>query len=136
MKIQGKLQNFSPCVIKWKDYEWYSAEQAFQFFKARVMGDKDMERRIATETNPKEAKRLGRNAHGDILRWNEKRVDAMRWVLQQKFAQNPVHKATLMATGDQHLEEIAPWDSFWGTGRDGNGKNMLGQLLEEIRNNM
>ena len=37
------------------------------------------------------------------------------------------------------IEERAPWDNFWGTGAahaGGQGRNMLGRLLVELRDNL
>ncbi|MGC1396759.1 MAG: NADAR domain-containing protein [Coleofasciculaceae cyanobacterium] len=31
------------------------------------------------------------------------------------------------------MVENAPSDYYWGCGKDGSGKNMLGQILEEVR---
>jgi len=57
----------------------------------------------------------------------------MRSLLQRKLEQNPGVKASLLATGDAPLVHRAPWDSFWGDGKNGRGKNVLGKLWEEIR---
>jgi predicted NAD-dependent protein-ADP-ribosyltransferase YbiA (DUF1768 family) len=45
-------------------------------------------------------------------------------------------RALLLHTGDIHLAQIKPNDGFWGLGRDGSGKNMLGILLMEIRDEL
>lgn len=40
----------------------------------------------------------------------------------------------LMATGNKYLEERNWWgDLYWGRDKEGNGENMLGKLLMEIR---
>lgn len=68
--------------------------------------------------------------------WNEIKVDRMRDVLRAKFAQHPDLKEKLLNTGDAILIEDSATDAFWGVGKKGNGKNMLGVLLMEIRNEL
>jgi hypothetical protein len=56
----------------------------------------------------------------------------MRDLLYQKF-EEPTIKAKLVATNPSELIEGNNWgDDFWGD-CSGNGQNMLGQLLEEVR---
>jgi predicted NAD-dependent protein-ADP-ribosyltransferase YbiA (DUF1768 family) len=38
-----------------------------------------------------------------------------------------------MDTGTEELIEDSPVDYYWGCGADGSGKNMLGKLLMELR---
>jgi hypothetical protein len=51
-----------------------------------------------------------------------------------KFEQNPDIAEMLMATEGFELVEYAPWgDTFWGVGKDHEGKNNLGKILMKIR---
>lgn len=63
----------------------------------------------------------------------EGRTFAMRDVLKAKFTQHPELASQLLATGAAKLIEESLTDPFWGTGRNGKGQNMLGQLLMEVR---
>ena len=70
--------------------------------------------------------------------WDKKKVEIMKNLLKQKF--NPKinfdNYKKLIATGNKYLEETNWWgDIFWGTDKKGNGKNMLGKILMEIREN-
>ncbi len=56
----------------------------------------------------------------------------MKEVLNKKF-QNPELKEKLLSTGTAILIEDSKTDNFWGIGKKGEGKNMLGKLLMEIR---
>lgn len=47
--------------------------------------------------------------------------------------QNPELRNILTSTGDIHIYENSPYDSYWGVGKDGNGKNILGKLLMQLR---
>ena len=56
----------------------------------------------------------------------------MRDLLRNKFSE-PDLAARLLATGSTELIEGNNWnDTFWGVCR-GRGRNMLGQLLMEVR---
>jgi len=50
-----------------------------------------------------------------------------------KFIQHHDLRAQLLATGDEELIEDSPIDSYWGCGKDGKGKNMLGKILMRVR---
>ena len=57
-------------------------------------------------------------------------------VVTLKFWQNSSCRAKLFATKDAVLIEASPFDDFWGVGREGAGKNVLGKLLMEIRDTL
>jgi len=60
----------------------------------------------------------------------------MRTVLRLKFIQHPRLKDLLLDTGDDHLVEDSPTDYWWGIGADQSGQNQLGNLLEELRDEL
>jgi ribA/ribD-fused uncharacterized protein len=60
----------------------------------------------------------------------------MRAVLLAKFCQNAELANRLRTTGEAHLIEESTTDAFWGVGRKGIGKNMLGVLLMETRSTL
>jgi ribA/ribD-fused uncharacterized protein len=67
--------------------------------------------------------------------WATAKVPRMRMVLKHKFdrcAQWTLAEK-LLNTGDAELIEESKTDAFWGIGKKGTGKNMLGVLLMERR---
>jgi ribA/ribD-fused uncharacterized protein len=66
-------------------------------------------------------------------KWDDRRVDVMRDVVKLKVEQDADFAAKLKATGDAQIEEASPYDSFWGTGKKGDGENWLGKVLMETR---
>ena len=56
--------------------------------------------------------------------------------LQAKFYQHKRLGQQLRDTGDRDLIEHSPYDSYWGDGGDGTGKNRLGLLLMRLRDDM
>ena len=68
--------------------------------------------------------------------WSRNKFDRMRRVLRAKFTQHSDLKANLLATGSARLVESTTVDNMvnrlWGE-VNGVGKNMLGVLLMELR---
>jgi hypothetical protein len=101
---------------------WYQAGKA---------ASEEAAAKIMAAPTPGKAKKLGRRCK---LRpdWEDIKVDFMRELLYEKF-EEPTIRAKLMATHPRELIEVNDWgDDFWGD-CSGNGQNMLGQLLEEVR---
>lgn len=68
--------------------------------------------------------------------WSKVKFDRMRGVLYAKFSQHPELRELLLSTGNARLVECAtvdnPVNRLWGE-VNGKGKNMLGNLLMEVR---
>ena len=57
----------------------------------------------------------------------------MKKILYSKFAQNPYLAYGLLATGNEELIEGNTWgDKIWGQ-VNGEGQNLLGKILMEVR---
>jgi ribA/ribD-fused uncharacterized protein len=72
-----------------------------------------------------------------LMSWSQRREEVkdgvMKKALIAKFTQHPKLKRLLLSTGDKTLVEHTVNDSYWGDGGDGSGKNKLGLLLMEVR---
>ncbi len=140
-KFEGKynfLSNFSPYKIKIDNMNsnyfgiWNTAEHLFQAMKTQ---DIDYIRSIYNVQQPKDAKRLGRKAplRGN---WNDIKDQVMYFVVKEKFLQNVDIGSELINTGDEVLVEGNWWgDTYWGVCK-GKGKNKLGQILMQVRNEL
>ena len=53
--------------------------------------------------------------------------------LKAKFDAYPELRALLINTGEEEIAEDSPMDYYWGIGKDGSGKSMLGVLLMNLR---
>jgi N-glycosidase YbiA len=125
------LSNFYPHPFHFDGRLYPTAEHAFQ---AAECSDEDEAERVRQARSPVAAKQLG---SGVRLRvdWDEAHVDVMRAVLAAKFS-DPDLRARLIATGGAELVEENTWgDRFWGRSRGG-GRNMLGDLLMELRESL
>jgi ribA/ribD-fused uncharacterized protein len=70
--------------------------------------------------------------------WTQIKVGRMRSVLLLKFDKSerfPLWQS-LLDTGDAVLIEASGTDAFWGVGKHGTGKHMLGRLLMEVRDDL
>lgn len=122
------LSNFYNAPIEHEGIVYQNNEAAFQAQKCVDIKDRE---RFAN-LSPSDAKRLGRRVE---LRkdWEQVKVSIMTEIVREKFQQNPDLADKLRATGNAHLEEGNTWgDRIWGT-VNGQGANMLGKILMQIR---
>ena len=125
------LSNFSRFGFVLEDKYWATVEH---YFQAKKFLDLNYQELIRNAKSALKAKKLGGSRKCEIHSdWKQRRVEVMRIAIRAKFEANPALKQKLIATGSSVLKENNPYDSFWGIGRDGHGKNTLGQLLMELR---
>lgn len=65
--------------------------------------------------------------------WEQVKDDVMRRAVRRKFETDADLRELLLATSDEPLVENAPTDYYWGCGKTGTGRNMLGKMLMEVR---
>ncbi|MES0069397.1 NADAR family protein [Mesorhizobium sp. M0074] len=137
-KPYGALSNLYRRDIVFEGEVFATSEHAYQAGKAR----KPAVRKWLMEA-PSPAL-LAMAAHGlyywDIAPgWSTTKFDRMRAVLRAKFTQYPDLRELLLSTRDARLVESATVDSevnrLWGE-VNGVGRNMLGVLLMEIRDEL
>lgn len=124
------LSNFSPSVITCTDGITYATvEHAYQAAKYVRRIDRQW---VAEARTPGRAKRRGRSARQLHPNWNLVKYHIMLTRLRLKF-EIPELRVKLLATGDAELQEVNGWgDREWGIYR-GEGNNMLGKLLMQLR---
>ena len=127
----GFLSNLYKFPLYFEGNVFPTGEHAYQYGKF-----KDEDTREWAMKSPK-PHLLSILAHGlfswDIIKnWSKIKVDRMYNVLKAKFSYNELREK-LLETGDSILIENSKADSFWGIGRNGKGKNMLGKLLIKVR---
>ena len=77
---------------------------------------------------------MGRDRKKKLRRdWESVKVSVMREAIRAKFTQHEELRERLLATGEAKIVEHTERDAYWGDGGDGSGKNMLGRILMEIR---
>lgn len=134
----GAFSNLYRREIEFEEEIFPTAEHAYQAGKARKQAVKDWLMAAPTPAL------LAMAAHGlyywDIAPgWSKNKFDRMKRVLRAKFAQHDDLRELLLTTGSARLIESATVDNevnrLWGE-VNGAGKNMLGTLLMEVRDEL
>lgn len=128
----GFLSNFWPARMFIYHSWWNWVEAPFQAAKTLVAEE---QKRVWEAKTARESRNIGQIVS---LRpdWEEIKRDVMKKCCMAKFLQHADLRKMLMETGDQILVEDSPIDAWWGCGKDGNGKNVLGHILMEIRSEL
>jgi len=130
-KPYGCFSNFSAHGFMLNDLYWATSEHYFQAQK--FVGTPYSEKVRQTKT-PKDAANRGRDRSLPLRPdWEQVKDDVMHKAVLQKFTTHADIREILLATGDKVLVENSPIDYYWGCGKDGNGKNKLGQILMAVR---
>ena len=127
----GFMSNFAPYPFSDGAKIWPTSEHYFQAKKFLVPQIQEKIRQIAS---PMDAALEGRNRQNPLRPdWEEVKDKVMLQALRMKFSQNPEISKELLATGDDILIEHTRNDDYWADGGDGSGKNKLGLLLMQVR---
>ena len=130
----GEFSNFSCHPIRVGGGRWPTTEH---YFQAQKFAGTPHAQAIRLARTPSEAARLGRSRKIRLRRdWDSVKIGVMRDALRAKLQQHDDVRDLLLATGDAKLIEHTANDSYWGDGGDGTGKNMLGRLLMELRDEL
>lgn len=134
----GAFSNLYRRPIEFEGQMFATSEHAYQAGKARKPAVREW---LMAAPSPS---LLAMAAHGlyywDVAPgWSRTKFDRMRGVLRAKFSQHADLRELLLSTGDARLVEGATIDNevnrLWGE-VNGVGKNMLGVLLMELREQM
>ena len=125
------LSNFYKCNVEYEGVIYSSVENAFQAAKTLDL----IERRQFEDCTAREAKKLGKTVK---LRsdWENVKVKIMCNLVFQKFNNSEYLRTRLLIVQDKIIEENFWHDNFWGIckcGRCTGGYNMLGNILQEVR---
>lgn len=133
VKFRGRwffLSNFYLAEVEFEGTRYPSVENAFQAAKTL---DRTIRKQFTTKTiSPSNAKRMGRQI---LLRtdWSDVRVEIMIQSVRDKFTRHPELGSLLIGTKNRELIEGNDWgDVFWGK-CNGRGKNILGRILMQVR---
>jgi ribA/ribD-fused uncharacterized protein len=130
-KPYGCFSNFSPHGFDLDGAWWPTSEHYFQAQK--FAGTQHVET-VRLAPTPMAAANVGRDRSLSLRAdWEQVKDDVMRRAVLQKFTVHPDIRAILLGTGDETLVEKTTYDYYWGIGTQGGGKNMLGQILMEVR---
>lgn len=127
----GEFSNFSRHRLHLDGKSWPTSEHYFQAQKFLEAGLREEIRRAAT---PMLAAQMGRDRRKPLRRdWESVKDEVMLVAVRAKFSQHAELTALLLSTGAAQLVEHTQNDSYWGDGGDGRGRNRLGQILMQVR---
>jgi N-glycosidase YbiA len=127
----GYFSNFASYPIEVRGKIWPTSEH---YFQAQKFAGSEQEEAIRLVKSPMIAARMGRDRQKPLRSdWEAVKDDVMREAVRAKFQQHVTLREQLLATGNAILVEHTENDSYWGDGGDGSGKNMLGRILMEVR---
>jgi len=130
----GCFSNFSAHHVELDGKYWKTSEH---FYQAQKVIGTPYEDQVREAPTPDKAAELGRSDDAPLRDdWVEAKDDVMRRVVLEKFQTHVDIRETLLNTGDELLVEDSPVDYYWGCGADGTGKNMLGIVLMEVRDQL
>lgn len=131
----SEFSNFHFAEFTLHEKIWKSVEHYFQAQK--FPGDPVLQERIRQVNTALGAKRLGRTRSQHFRTdWETVKEEVMLTGLRAKFAQNSELKELLVKTAGLHLYENNKRDSYWGTGSNHCGRNRMGVLLMNVRNEL
>jgi ribA/ribD-fused uncharacterized protein len=145
LKENEAFSNMYEANIQIDGMTFPTVEHYFQWSKARMFGDADIQAKIMKTPSPKSVKAYGKKVK-DFKKeeWEAKKDEIMKIALDAKFMQHPELAEKLKATGDRPLAEANPRDKYWGIGTSSDtskasdpakwpGKNVMGKLLTDLR---
>ena len=135
---KNPLSAFYPQKLLWKNVSFISAEQAYQYEKLlfhRV--PRSGRNRLLKCHNSHDVKRIA----NELVRtpcdsWNAIKFSLMSEICELKVRQCKRFRDCLVQTGSSTLIHNTETDSEWGCGIDMNGRNMMGKILMEVRDNI
>ena len=127
----GCFSNFAPYPIELDGLIWPTSEH---YFQAQKFAGTEFAEEIRRAKSPMIAARMGRDRSKPLRAdWERAKDEVMRRAVRAKFTQHARLREILLATGDALIVEHTRNDSYWGDGGDGQGRNMLGQILVSVR---
>ena len=127
----GCFSNFSPHPITLGGKTWPTSEHYFQAQKFAGTPD---EEEVRLARSPMIAARMGRSRKRPLRKdWESIKDSIMREAVWAKFTQHADLREVLLATGEATIVEHTENDAYWGDGGDGRGRNRLGRILMEVR---
>lgn len=125
------LSNFSSFAIEWKGKLWMTTEHAYHSEK---FDDEQIKEEIRNARSAHVSFYIAKE-YRDTYRknWDEIKLGVMKEILKAKVEQHPYVKKKLLETDERELIEDSWRDDFWGWGPNKDGKNHLGKLWMEVR---
>lgn len=131
----GCFSNFSLHSFEANGRRWKTSEHFFQAQK--FLNSPEHFDRVWMAKSPSDAALLGRDRNSPLRSdWESVKDSVMKQALLAKFRQNNLIQLILLSTDGKQLVEKTSNDYYWGCGSNNTGRNMLGKLLMEVRDEL
>jgi ribA/ribD-fused uncharacterized protein len=122
---------FSRHPIKLKGKTWPTSEH---YFQAQKFAGTPHEEEIRLSKTATIAFQKSHKRTMPVRKdWESVRDSIMHEAVLAKFTQHDDLREILLGTGNATIVEHTENDDYWGDGGDGSGKNRLGQILMQVR---
>lgn len=127
------FDNFSSFQVEYDGYLWPTSEHAYQAAKFKDSSIETYEQ-IKKARSAHDAQKVA-NENKELQRsdWDLVKKDIMKEILRNKINQHPYVLKKLLQTGTRIIIEDSWRDSNWGWGPNKDGKNLLGKIWMELR---
>lgn len=122
------LSNFYPAEIIYNGKPYPTSEHLYQALKC---DNKKHHEEVRNAAGPKASKVLSRVLSPELKPLKD-RINFMRTAIGLKYGQHEELKERLLELRGIIVED-SPYDDLWGVGPDGDGVNLMGILLMELR---
>jgi N-glycosidase YbiA len=127
----GCFSNFAPYPVRIDGRLWPTTEH---YFQGQKFADEAHREQICEAKSPMIAARMGRDRKKTLRSdWESVKIGIMRKGVLARFQQHDDLRDVLLSTGDAEIVEHTSNDGYWGDGGDGSGRNTLGRILMEVR---
>lgn len=131
--------NFSAFSVDILGWTYMTAEHAYQ--ASKFMFNTPSWNRVARATSAHAAKQeasfaLAERKEDMAPNFQEEKRVIMKAILRCKLEQHPYIQISLFETGNREIVEVSPVDEYWGWGKLGDGRNELGKIWMELREEM
>ena len=125
------LSNFSAHEVEYKGVVYKTSEHAYQVAK---FIDEEIRVQIVEAPSAYLAREYGQQKEGRVENFDK--VLEMKNIMRAKLEQHEDVRQALLKTGNAIIEKNHPLDAYWGTAPDGSGKNVMGNIWMELRDEL
>ncbi len=127
----GCFSNFSKHGFELDGKYWSTSEH---YFQAQKFIGTDFEEQVRLALSPMDAAIMGRDRSKPLRSdWEQIKDTIMFNAVLAKFRTHEDIRNILLSTGYEEIIENTSDDYYWGCGKKGTGKNMLGKVLMKVR---
>lgn len=130
------FDNFASFQVEWRERLWATSEHAYQaahFFDTAP----ELTEEIFAARSAHDAYKLAKgNADKAPENWHDIKEEIMLDICRHKLLQHEYIQRKLWQTGEAPIVEDSPVDSFWGWGPDRQGRNTLGKIWMQLRDEL